>query len=48
MSDAEENEGVKTTMPLARVRRIMKLDSDVRHIGGEAVVLIAKATVCYS
>jgi len=31
-------------LPLARVKRIIKTDSDIKLIGSDAVVLIAKAT----
>jgi hypothetical protein len=33
-------------LPLARVKRIMKSDADVKLISQEAVVLVTKAAVC--
>jgi hypothetical protein len=45
MSDNEEGEGSKSFMPLARVRRIMKSDNDIRLISQDAVVVVARATV---
>lgn len=33
-------------LPLARVKRIMKSDHDVKLISQEAVVLVTKAAVC--
>lgn len=32
-------------LPLARVKKIMKIDKDVKLISSEAVLLIGKATV---
>ncbi|KAL0486839.1 DNA polymerase epsilon subunit 4 [Acrasis kona] len=41
-------DGVKTyaDLPLARVKRIMKSDADVKLISQEAVILVAKAAEC--
>jgi nuclear transcription factor Y gamma len=44
MQEIEELEDFKThSLPLARIKKIMKSDEDVRMIGAEAPVLFAKA-----
>jgi hypothetical protein len=35
----------EVALPLARVKRVMQLDSDVKHVNKEANALVAKATV---
>eukprot|EP00742_Colponemidia_sp_Colp-10_P004327 GILJ01004616.1.p1 GENE.GILJ01004616.1~~GILJ01004616.1.p1 ORF type:complete len:373 (+),score=61.45 GILJ01004616.1:65-1183(+) len=41
MSDTEEEK--KGSLPIARVKRIMKVNDEVNHIGGEAAIAVAKA-----
>eukprot|EP00743_Colponemidia_sp_Colp-15_P008535 GILK01009287.1.p1 GENE.GILK01009287.1~~GILK01009287.1.p1 ORF type:complete len:159 (-),score=32.25 GILK01009287.1:50-481(-) len=40
---SESEEEKKGSLPIARVKRIMKVNDEVNHIGGEAAIAVAKA-----
>lgn len=46
MADDEDN--TKVALPLARVRKIIKSDAEVKSVSANGTVMIAKAAVGFS
>jgi histone H3/H4 len=46
MADADVDLSTSTLLPMARIRKIMRSDPEVKLASQEAVLLITKATVC--
>jgi hypothetical protein len=46
-SEEQVEEEVKLQLPLARVKKIVKCDPDVKSISNDGAILIGKATVIY-
>eukprot|EP00164_Ancoracysta_twista_P006347 GFYU01008820.1.p2 GENE.GFYU01008820.1~~GFYU01008820.1.p2 ORF type:complete len:113 (-),score=36.57 GFYU01008820.1:272-568(-) len=44
MSDHDDEHGNKAPLPLARIKRLMTRDSDVKRVTQEAVAVTGKAT----